>query len=185
MKPLWKVKGSFTQQAGTFCTVLVLEPLSGTTSSSLRVRAFTSRRWLSLVLWRRRLARASQSWCQALDSCVLPSKETEFCPSSGVSQCRPAGTRALRNFCKWCPLRFGSCGWRAQRGGAVPDHVLSHALHLRERLLRLPRSCVRPQLTADVQALPLGHFSPMFALVAVVLCSLIFVHAANNSLSVN
>ena len=46
--------------------------------------------------------------------------------------------------CKWCPLRLGSCGLRAQRGGAVPDLVLSHVLHLRERLVRLPRSGERP-----------------------------------------
>ena len=50
------------------------------------------------------------------------------------------------------------CGWRAQRGGAVPDHILSHVLHLREGLMRLPRSIERPQLAADVQALPLSHF---------------------------
>ena len=60
--------------------------------------------------------------------------------------------------CKWCPLRLGSGGWRAERCGAVPHHVLSHVLHLRERLVRFPRSGQRPQLAADVQALPLGHF---------------------------
>ena len=61
--------------------------------------------------------------------------------------------------CKWCPLRFGSCGLRAQRGGAVPDLVLSNVLHLRERLVRLPRSGERPQLAVDVEQLPLGHFA--------------------------
>ena len=86
-----------------------------------------------------------------------------LCAIEGDGTARPPVSRSAARqgvapciVCKWCPLRLGSCGWQAQRGGAVPDHVLSHVLHLRERLVRLFVQVNDP--TGDVQALPLGHF---------------------------